>query len=96
MITFYISSQSATGKTVIASLQLTVTVKPINHVNLYSLDEALINAQFRIIPHLIVDGRPLLDSVCSFNYKWATDNSKLRIQGVDTKRAFGVNATALK
>lgn len=75
---------------------MTVTVKPIDHVNLYSLDEALINAQFRIIPHLIVDGRALLDSVCSFEYKWSTDNNKLRLQGIDTKRAFGVNATALK
>ena len=73
-----------------------MTVKPIDHVNLYSLDEALINAQFRIIPHLIVDSRALLDSVCSFEYKWSTDISKLRLQGIDTKRAFGVNATALK
>lgn len=71
-------------------------MKPIDHVKLYSLEDALINAQFRIIPHLIVGGNALLESVCSFEYKWSTDNNKLRLQGIDTKRAFGVNATALK
>lgn len=44
----------------------------------------------------MVDGHPLLASVCNFDYKWTTDNNKIRLQGIDTKRAFGVNATALK
>lgn len=71
-------------------------MEPIDHVNLYSLDEALLGAQFRIIPHLIINGRSLLDSVCNFEYRWTADNNRIRLQGVDTQLGFGVNATAVK
>jgi hypothetical protein len=39
----------------VAMIELNVVVKPINKVVIYTLDEALINAQFRVLPHLIID-----------------------------------------
>jgi len=58
------------------------------------LDDAVLNAQFRIIPYLIVDGRVLIDSVCDFEYKWSSD-THIKVQGIN-KRRLGVNATAVK
>lgn len=48
----------------VAIIDLTVVVKLIDNVAIYTLDEAIINAQFRVIPHLIIDQMVLLDSVC--------------------------------
>lgn len=80
----------------VAIIQLSVLVQSIDHVSLHSLDEALINAQFRIIPHLIVNGRVLLDSACTFDYKWKTDTSMLKLKGTENKIGLGLNATAIK
>ncbi len=77
----------------IAIIELLVTVKPIDHTTIYSLDDAILNAQFRVIPYLIVDGRALIDSVCDFEYKWST-NGHIKLQGLNNKR-LGVNATAV-
>ena len=48
----------------LAIITINVNVRPIEKAVIYTLDEALINAQFRIIPHLLIDNVVLLDSVC--------------------------------
>ena len=48
----------------LAIITINVNVTPIEKAVIYTLDEALINAQFRIIPHLLIDNVVLLDSVC--------------------------------
>lgn len=69
-------------------------MKPIDHATIYSLNDAILNAQFRVIPYLIVDGRVMVDSVCDFEYKWSTDGH-IKLQGLNKKR-LGINATAVK
>lgn len=95
-VTFTITSGDSNTK--ISVIHLIINIKPIDHVTIYSLEEALINAQFRIIPYLVVEGRVLLDSVCEFEYKWTSDSTRVKLSGVDgkNKRGLGVNATAVK
>jgi hypothetical protein len=45
-------------------------------VSIYTLDEALIGAQFRMIPHLIIDERPIIDSHCELRYEWTTSKEQ--------------------
>lgn len=78
----------------IALIEIDVTSKKIDHATIVSIEDVVVNAQFRVIPHLIVDGKVLLDTVCDFDYKW-TSNDNVKIQG-NNKRRLGVNATAVK
>jgi len=71
-----------------------VTVKHISHATIFSLDSAILNAQFRVLPYLIIDNRPLLDSTCDLQYKWVSDGH-LKLRGMTSKRT-GVNVTAVK
>ncbi len=57
----------------IAVIDLSIIVKEIDHATVYSLEDAVINAQFRVIPYLIIDGQVMADSVCDFEYKWSSD-----------------------
>jgi hypothetical protein len=68
-------------------------VQEIDEVRIYSLDEAIINAQFRIIPYLIIDKEVMVDSVCDFEYRWVSSEN-IRLHGVNSRR-LGVNATAV-
>lgn len=86
--------KSATeDKLTIAVIEIQVIVKEIDHATIYSLDDAVLNAQFRVIPYLIVDNEVMVDSVCDFEYKWSSDE-RIKLSGMNKKR-LGINATAI-
>ena len=57
------------------------------------MDDAVVNAQFRVIPYLIVDDEVMVDSICDFEYKWSSGEN-IKLQGLNKKR-LGINATAV-
>jgi len=46
---------------------------------LFSLDEPIINSQFRINPKIYVNQYNLQSCTCNFDFVWSTDNNRLKL-----------------
>ena len=74
-------------------ISLHVETKNIDNIIIYSIDQAVVNAQFRVIPHLLIDGEVLLDSTCDLLYQWESSPS-LQLHNPHLSKT-GLNVTAL-
>jgi hypothetical protein len=74
-------------------------VSVIQSVELSSIDEPVIGAQFRILPRFKVGESEVEGCTCDFDYKWST-NKQLVTLGSSVSLGFlaggGVNATAIR
>ena len=63
----------------IAFISVTVTADHFRSVELQSIEEPVVGANFRIQPRFKIGSSDLEDSSCDFNYKWSSANGYIRL-----------------
>lgn len=82
----------------IAMIKLRVRVSVVESVELSSIDEPVVGAQFRILPRFKVGESEVEGCICDFDYKWAASKQLLVLGGSNSLGFLSggaVNASAI-